>query len=309
MNTPMFFNHHSLPAATAEAAHSLLLDMCRGIAVLISRKLCDRQWIAENNIEEIPLAPDYYFAHFRNQVVRGRDRDIFLLLNQLALRFPVAGNLSERILNVYDRTDAILRECPQLGASSLLAAASVSNGIVISLATAPIWGVRHLSLSVVCYDDEMVEIARDDEADIRHVSCVGHATDIVAEFSALENTLRLDNWATVLPHWDIHSDFCPWLNEQPENVIRKIMENALYVQEKNFLIDRPRVGTIYGTTLKNINLKELRIVVGNANPLRIFFVRKADGGAIMLTGGFKADNSFYDQQIPIAESRFQAQRI
>ncbi|MBC7907097.1 MAG: type II toxin-antitoxin system RelE/ParE family toxin [Rhodospirillaceae bacterium] len=304
MSVPLFFNHHSVPAKDDETARALLLDTCRGIAVLVNRKRCLPTWLSHESVETTEFAKGYFFANFRTEVARGRDRDLFVLLSRISLRHPFRDNLPEEVREVFDRTDAQLREAPELGSVPVLAAAQISGGIAVGLASADVWDTSTLPIVLVGFDDNLNEDSRDPDAKVLNLSRFTHADDLERHFAAQDREYRLENWENVLPQWVLHHEFREWLAAaQPASVIHRVMHHADALQRLSFNVGRPTVDVLHGSKLNN--LKELRVLVNGSNPLRIFFARRPDQKAVMLTAGFKGGNhTFYDTHIALAEKRY-----
>lgn len=303
MSAPLFFNHHSLPAKDGDTARELLLESCRGLATLVNGKRCLPTWLSHDSIETLEFAPGYHFANFRTDVARSRHRDLFVMLSRLSLRHPYRDNLPEEVREVFDRTDAELREASELGSVAVLAAANLCGGVAVGLASSDIWDHSRLPIILVGYNDALEEESRDPEAEVLHLARFVHASELEAHFALQDREYRLENWENVLPQWVLHSEFREWLAEQSPAVIHRVMHHADTLQRLDFNIGRPTVDLIHGSKLGN--LKELRVLVNGSNPLRIFFARRPDQKAVMLTGGYKGGNhTFYDTHTALAERRY-----
>lgn len=85
-----------------------------------------------------------------------------------------------------------------------------------------------------------------------------------------------------------------------------LIDDAIYTLSRSGpALKRPLVGTIAGSTIKN--LKELRPGSTGRSEIRILFVFDPWRSAILLIGGDKADNwqGWYRRAIPLAEQRYE----
>lgn len=107
----------------------------------------------------------------------------------------------------------------------------------------------------------------------------------------------MNKW-TVLAH---HA-FDEWLNEQDVEVQDAILAHLGVLAEYGPALGRPYADTLKGATLTN--LKELR-VQHHGNPWRVLFAFDRKRRAVVLLGGNKrGDKRWYQNNIPIAEKRF-----
>ncbi len=105
--------------------------------------------------------------------------------------------------------------------------------------------------------------------------------------------------------WEIlyHEAFDAWLNEQGEDVQDSVLFSLELLQAEGPLLGRPHVDTLKGS--KYSNLKELR-VQHRGEPWRILFAFDPKRRAAILLGGNKAGkDNWYNENIPIAEKRFE----
>ena len=85
-----------------------------------------------------------------------------------------------------------------------------------------------------------------------------------------------------------------------------LIDDAIYTLSRSGpALKRPLVGTITGSTIKN--LKELRPGSTGRSEVRILFVFDPWRSAILLVAGDKADNwqGWYRRAIPLAEQRYE----
>jgi hypothetical protein len=110
--------------------------------------------------------------------------------------------------------------------------------------------------------------------------------------------------------WEIYvvNEVRDWLNSlrATNPTTFDLIDDAIYTLSRSgSALKRPLVGTITGSTIKN--LKELRPGSTGRSEIRILFVFDPWRSAILLVAGDKADNwqSWYRRAIPLAEQRYE----
>jgi hypothetical protein len=110
--------------------------------------------------------------------------------------------------------------------------------------------------------------------------------------------------------WEIYivNEVRDWLDglRDTEPVTFDLIDDAIYaLSHSGPALRRPLVGTINGSTIKN--LKELRPGSMGRSEIRILFVFDPWRSAILLVAGDKAGNwqRWYRQAIPLAEQRYE----
>jgi hypothetical protein len=110
--------------------------------------------------------------------------------------------------------------------------------------------------------------------------------------------------------WEIYivNEVRDWLDglRDTDPVTFDLIDDAIYaLSHSGPALGRPLVGTINGSTIKN--LKELRPGSTGRSEIRILFVFDPWRSAILLVAGDKAGNwqRWYRQAIPLAEQRYE----
>ncbi len=103
----------------------------------------------------------------------------------------------------------------------------------------------------------------------------------------------------------LHPAVQDWLDVQPLQVRVRFDQCTLLLKNAGPNLGRPLVDSIKGSKIHN--LKELRVQSGASFSVRALFVFDPKRQAIVLVVGDKAGewNSWYQQNLPIAEERYE----
>lgn len=108
--------------------------------------------------------------------------------------------------------------------------------------------------------------------------------------------------------WPVTSvpEFDTWLRAQNQDLREDIMACVLALREEGPHLGRPYVDTV--TASRFPNMKELR-VQHKGDPIRVLFAFDPERKAVLLHGGNKrGSRRWYDENIPVADKRFDAWR-
>lgn len=299
-----FFNHVSLPASSTEEASNLITDMVRSLSTLMTKNLCKAGIVSKDNIFGFELAPGFTLSDYSVSVRGGRDQDLANFIARMSNHFPFLSELSQSELEHLEQCEILIPVAPGCRDPDIFAAALFSNGFMTSLGTLPHWQSAQIPLQIQECDSELEPVGNAIEDAVANLSGRDSLDQVSDDLRAKLTELRPENWANVFPNIVKSDEFEEWFStEIRAEVQTSIMHTCLQLREHGAALGRPYVDQINNSNFDN--MKELRVVVGGHNPVRILFAFGIDRKPIFLVGGFKDGNRWYDDNIPPADRIFE----
>lgn len=205
-------NDASLPAGHAEASLHWLVDIARGMSVLVNDSLVRPTLRSRRSIYEIRCAPGTTLFDAYNSLIRTDRRTEALFLMQLDNLAPVQSDLDELLLDRFLRCEAVgcnnLPLPPSLGEPLVLCA--ISSSVAVSFPSATIWDRDELDVAFneLLPDDSIVEAI---EA-VNSIARATHAETVGSRLTAYERA-RISSYSEL---WDARSHLFPDLVFGPE---------------------------------------------------------------------------------------------